>query len=87
MSILRAIQAVRAVQKRLDVEPLFTPQTEWTFQAVPDDTTCPVCMSKDLNIYYGDELQQKFPYLVVESNWVIRPMVHPNCRCMLMRKV
>jgi hypothetical protein len=64
----------------------------WIFIAVMDDRTCPQCRPKEGMPYMGVELRGIFPYLrIIGPNMIAglgvddRGLVHPNCRCFLVR--
>ena len=60
------------------------PHMWWIFDAnVTSPRTCPVCLALDGTHYRGDDLDSAFPYHIHLRVNAIRPMVHPNCRCML----
>jgi len=55
----------------------------WMFIAVGDDVTCDACNRFDMSLMTRKEIQKTFPYLINYSDGLWFPMVHPNCRCML----
>jgi hypothetical protein len=59
---------------------------KWTYTTVDDDRTCVECDAHDMqefNVGNVDELQSLFPYGEVEAYNTFRPMIHPNCRCVI----
>jgi len=62
----------------------YDPHVWWLYDSrVTSPRTCPVCIGLDGTHYRGDEVPLAFPYHMLLRVNVIKPMVHPNCRCLL----
>ena len=62
----------------------YDPHVWWLFDSrVTSPRTCPVCIGLDGTHYRGDEVPLAFPYHLQLHVHLIKPMVHPNCRCRL----
>ena len=62
------------------------PEAVWGYEAEVDDRICDRCY----DYYTIGEMDEstvlnEFPYLRKVGRYVWRPMVHPNCRCRLIR--
>ena len=93
LDVLDAVEAVQAVEKlwkpqvyRDDVT-FFSSQDIWVFIPSWDAKQCDVCGEYALGTpeYTGDKLRSIFPYLEIDDDATIHAMVHPNCRCILIR--
>lgn len=59
----------------------------WLYVAIHDDVTCKTCQGwESWEWFPGDALRKYFPYHEISSPNYIKPNVHPNCRCILIRK-
>lgn len=59
----------------------------WGWETEIDDRTCDRCRELDGETFTEEQLIDKFPYLRKVGTYVWRPMLHPNCRCRLIRLV
>ncbi len=93
----RALQVVAAVQAYLDEgawkrkpadlkgTTFFGRWDLWFYIAISDPATCWTCELINGSVFMGIDLRLLFPYnLIVDSDQIL-PMVHPNCRCTLLR--
>lgn len=91
-----AAEAVRAVIEAMKRIPdwitllypgltFFSHYDHWYYITIGDVKTCDDCAPRDTRTYYGDLLRLEFPWLEVEDANSIKPHVHPNCRCELLR--
>jgi hypothetical protein len=68
----------------LIVQTLQDAQQFFTYYTVKDSNVCEICDHYDDGSMTRREIRATFPYLIeyTETFWV--PMVHPNCRCVLL---
>lgn len=60
------------------------PHMWWVYDArITSPKTCMVCLSLDGTHYRGDAIYTAFPYHYHRTVNVIKPQVHPHCRCRL----
>ena len=64
----------------------------WLFDARSDTKVCPKCLAYDGQIFHGNHLRARFPHLQILDVGTIggkgpdgTGLVHPNCRCQLLR--
>lgn len=70
----------------------FSVHDVWLYQARSDTKVCPVCRENEIwsNLhggFRGDHLRAHFPWLEIQDVNTIKANVHPNCRCLLVRKL
>lgn len=87
--LIRATQVVDAVQRKPEEyksQSFFGKYDIWRYEGIADERLCEECLRHVLQFYYlGNELRAEFPYLEIENENLIKPHVHPNCRCLLHR--
>lgn len=57
----------------------------WFYVAISDDKTCWTCEILNGSTLAGIDLRLLFPYHMIIDSDQILPMVHPNCRCTMLR--
>lgn len=69
--------------------PVYGPRSGilWGYEAEIDDRTCDICRGYDGDTFTEEEVIEEFEYVRKVGVYVWRPMVHPNCRCRLVRLV
>lgn len=75
-------------RKPSDFEDLtfFSEEDVWLYDATLDSKVCVLCRTaEDIEQFRGNNLRMNFPYLEIIDKITIRPKVHPNCRCVLIR--
>lgn len=70
----------------------FSVHDVWLYDARLDSKVCPVCRANEDYAdahggFRGDHLRAHFPYLEIVDVATIKAKVHPNCRCLLLRKM
>lgn len=83
------MEAVRRIEKpqRKGVT-YFSVHDVWMFDATLDSKVCPLCRAYEkAPEWNGNVLRSEFPYLEITDENTILPHVHPNCRCILKRKL
>jgi len=91
--IVGAVHAVREAKKRIDFPirygtTFFSYLDFWMWQAELDTKVCPICLQHEkTEVFIGNHLRVKFPYLLILDENTIEPRAHPNCRCLLVRFV
>jgi hypothetical protein len=63
---------------------LFEAQQFFTYYTVNDERVCNQCNRYDEGSMTRREIEGTFPYLIKYSDTMWVPMVHPNCRCVLL---
>jgi hypothetical protein len=94
MQALDAVQTVDAVLKakqRIAIKTNLTFYSKndlwYYFTVTVDNSLCEVCLKYDGKILLGSSLRSEFPFHTVDDENIIKPHVHPNCRCFLVRAV
>jgi hypothetical protein len=77
MQALEAVHAVEAVESYLKAQQFFT------YYTVNDEAVCNQCDQYDEGSMTRREIEGTFQYLIKYSPTMWLPMVHPNCRCVL----
>jgi hypothetical protein len=92
MSILEAVQAVKAVEKAKQRIPkeirgvtFYSTNDNWQYYESESQNMCSDCHSYNLDVYSGDELRSSFPYHEVVNESFIYAHVHPHCVCFMVR--
>lgn len=95
-TIVEAVEAKRRIdQPQRPGVTYFSVYDVWLFQAVMDTKVCTLCRHYEIaNEWNGNVLRSEFPYLtILDENTIGGPgpdgdgLVHPNCRCRLVRKI
>ena len=97
--MIRVVEVVKAIQRipkpiRPDVT-FFSENDVWLFQARQDTKVCQLCQKYETAYQWrGNNLRLEFPYLTILDQNTIggsEPdgdgLVHPNCRCRLVRLI
>jgi len=63
-------------------EEEFGPGNIWVYQTEMDDDVCAECKGYNGNIYTSKEVAEKWAW-AEKLRAMIKPNVHPNCRCRL----
>jgi len=96
--IATVVEAVEEAKKRIPnvrtPTTFFSVHDVWLFQARMDTKVCPLCRAYETsNEWNGNVLRSEFPYLMILDENTIGGrdggdgLVHPNCRCRLVRKL
>lgn len=67
--------------------PVYEPEKGvlWGWETEIDDRTCDRCRALDGEVFNEEDVISQFPYVRKVGKYVWRPMLHPNCRCRLIR--
>lgn len=94
MAAVEAVKAVEVVQKakqRINIKTNLTFYSKndlwYYFTITADDHLCETCQGYDNKIFFGSSLRGEFPWHEVNDEFIIKPKVHPNCRCILVRAI
>lgn len=79
------IEALKRIPDSLRKLSFFGWGDAWYYIAIGENT-CAVCWGHDGKEFEGAVLRGLFPWLEVIGPNTIRPRVHPNCRCILIRR-
>ena len=97
LQLIKIVKAVDAVKRRPVKAPanitFFSEEDVWVFQEVIDTKVCEICRTAArIEQFRGNNLRMNFPYLVILNMNEIgggeldgNGLVHPNCRCRLVR--
>lgn len=99
MSMSKLVSLIHLVheakQRGLDLydKTFFSRLDQWFFRAISDGRICPVCAELDGSIWPGNILRSGFPWLgdpidqdvIGGQDSENNGLVHPNCRCRLIR--
>jgi hypothetical protein len=86
-----AVQAVIEARQRIPQElkdqglSFFSINDLYHYFGLADDKLCDACQQYDGETLNGAELRRLFPFMEIDSENIIYPKVHPNCRCMIIR--
>jgi hypothetical protein len=86
--IIDAVEYAEAISRKPDIYgnvTFFGANDEWLYTAYNTANTCDICDGMNGDTYYGYELRQLFPYLVIVDENTIYAKVHPRCACVLSR--
>ena len=92
--LINAVEAALAVHEKTwkpmafsDNVTFFSSQDVWVFIPSWDAKQCDACGEIALGVpeHTGDSLRGTFPYLEIRDADTIDALVHPNCRCILVR--
>jgi hypothetical protein len=72
----RIVEVVKAIE-------YFEAQQFFTYYTVNDTLVCDQCNRYDEGSMTRREIEGTFPYLIKYTDTMWVPMVHPNCRCVL----
>jgi hypothetical protein len=75
--MLSAIKAIEAVEAYLLAQQFFA------YYTVNDGAVCEKCDRYNDSSMTRREIRRMFPYLIEYTDMFWVPMVHPNCRCIL----
>lgn len=89
-TIVNAVRAVHEARQRIPLTvdtgiTYFSELDQWFFRAISDDRICDSCTELDGSILVGSVLRTGLPYMEILDEDTIRALVHPNCRCLLLR--
>jgi len=89
-SVVAAVQAyLEGAWKRkpvdYDKQTFYGEWDLWFFLAISDEVTCWTCEILNNHVIRGIELRMLFPWHIIGTPDLIIPLVHPNCRCALLR--
>ena len=100
IAVVAAVIAFEGAKKRIPVGQrpgvtYFSMYDTWLFDATLDSKVCDLCRYyEEWGEIRGDLLRTEFPFLVIlDENTIGGPgvggdgLVHPNCRCRLIRKI
>lgn len=94
LSVIEAVEEVerlaqwetfKRIPDNLSGQSFFGEFDFWLFMAIEDDVTCFSCKVLDKIVFTGLELRGAFQYLQIVDGNTILALVHPNCRCVLLR--
>jgi len=87
LAVQAVIEAKQRIPKELKDQGLsfFSINDLYRYFGLADDKLCDACQQYDGETISGTELRHLFPNLEVDSENIIYPKVHINCRCMLIR--
>jgi hypothetical protein len=98
IELVQVVKATQRIQNPRELGPsitFFSEKDIWIFQEVVDTKTCETCRRFALHgEFHGNHLRLNFPDLVILDSMTIggpEPdgggLVHPNCRCFLLRLI
>lgn len=88
VTLIKVVEALDRIPDELEDDFTFFAERDlWRFESVEDETVCWLCKDYDGSIYLGSQIRTEWPYLEIESDELIHPHVHPNCRCRLWRMI
>jgi hypothetical protein len=77
LSALEALKIIEVIQA-IEAQQFFT------YYTVDDGSVCDRCIRYDQGSMTRREVEGTFPYLIKYTDTMWVPMVHPNCRCVLL---
>ena len=97
IAVVEAVKAVQRIQFEHRHEPgrtatFFSVHDVWLYDARADTKVCSACRANEdysdaHGGFKGDHLRAHFPFLEIMDVGTIAANVHPNCRCLLNRKM
>lgn len=89
--LIQIVKVVKAVQRKpseFQTVSFFGRNDFWDYRAIMDDRICSACKKNERPLpYIGVHLRAKWPHLEIEDEDTIRVNEHPNCRCVLIRRL
>ncbi len=91
IEVIEAVETYQAQEAKSRIPPELKGQTFFSINnlyhyfGISDDKLCDQCQQYDGETIVGSELRKLFPYLTIDTENIIYPNVHPNCRCLLIR--
>lgn len=88
LDVVSVVKATRRKPEGYEVYTFYSMYDLWLYQAVMDTRVCELCSKYEQSEYWrGDQLRTEFPYHEIMDENTIHALVHPNCRCYLVRYV
>lgn len=87
--LVQLTQLVQKANKRINVATNLTFYSRndlWYYFTVnASDEPCDECSQHDNKLFLGISLRSMFPWHTINDENIVKPNVHPNCRCFMVR--